>query len=93
MDGLADAAQTVDALYEASPIRRRSTKSEVGARRDALLAIVSAGKPMTVRLRAIVESAITMHLPHDQFDVLKAAEASEREHFMKIAEMLGGSPS
>src|SRR5499427_4932799 len=36
--------------YEASPIKRlRATKAEVEARRDALLDIIDAGKPMTVR--------------------------------------------
>lgn len=36
--------------YQASPIRRtRATKSEVDARRRALLEIVAAGRPMTVR--------------------------------------------
>jgi hypothetical protein len=38
------------AVYEASPIkRRRATKAEVEARREALLEIIEAGKPMTVR--------------------------------------------
>ena len=40
----------VDAIYPASPIKRqRSTKAEVDRRRDALLAIVAAMRPMTVR--------------------------------------------
>ena len=50
--------------YQASPIKRRSTKAEVEARREALLAIVDAGKPMTVRqvfyqatVRGLVEKA------------------------------------
>jgi hypothetical protein len=55
------------AAYEASPVkRRRSTKVEVEERRDALLAIIDAGKPMTVRqvfyqatVRGLVEKAET----------------------------------
>jgi hypothetical protein len=51
--------------YEASPIKRhRSTKAEVEARRAALLAIIDAGKPMTVRqvfyqatVRGLIEKA------------------------------------
>jgi len=51
------------AAYEASHIKRtRSTKAEVKARREALLDIIDAGKPMTVRqvfyqatVRGIVE--------------------------------------
>src|SRR5262249_55045461 len=36
--------------YQASPIRRtRATKAEVEARREALLDIIEAGRPMTVR--------------------------------------------
>jgi len=39
-----------DAVYEASPIKRhRSTRAEVRARRVALLDIISAMRPMTVR--------------------------------------------
>jgi hypothetical protein len=53
--------------YQASPITRiRSTKAEVEARREALLAIIDAGRPMTVRqvfyqatVRGIVEKAET----------------------------------
>jgi hypothetical protein len=56
---------TVSSLYQASPIRRiRATKAEVEARREALLDIVEAGRPMTVRqvfyqatVRALVEKA------------------------------------
>src|SRR5262245_27858400 len=37
-------------LYQASPIRRtRATKAEVAARREALLDIIEAGRPMKVR--------------------------------------------
>jgi hypothetical protein len=51
--------------YQASQIKRtRSTKAEVEARREALFAIVDAGKPMTVRqvfyqatVRGLVEKA------------------------------------
>lgn len=42
------------------------------------------------QLRAIVGQAIERHLPSEQWRVLKAAEQSERDHFMKIAQMLGG---
>ena len=36
--------------YQASPIRRtRATKAEVEARREALLDIIEASRPMTVR--------------------------------------------
>jgi hypothetical protein len=53
--------------YQARPIKRfRSTKVEVEARREALLAIIDAGRPMTVRqvfyqatVRGIVEKAET----------------------------------
>jgi hypothetical protein len=53
--------------YRASRIKRvRSTKAEVEARREALLAIIDAGKPMTVRqvfyqatVRGLVEKAET----------------------------------
>ena len=37
------------AVYQASHIKRRSTRAEVEARRNALLAIVAAMHPMTVR--------------------------------------------
>jgi len=37
-------------VYQASPIKRtRATKAEVEARREALLDIIEAGRPMTVR--------------------------------------------
>jgi hypothetical protein len=40
--------------YQASHIKRgRSTKAEVEARREALFAIIDAGKPMTVQRRCI----------------------------------------
>src|SRR5262245_14722074 len=53
------------AAYETSPIKRhRSTKAEVEERREALLAIIDEGKPMTVRqvfyqatVRGLVEKA------------------------------------
>ncbi len=41
-------------------------------------------------LREVVEQAIQAHLPEHQFQVLKAAEESERQHFMKVANMLCG---
>lgn len=41
---------TIAENYLASPIRRqRASKAEVEARREALFAIVAAGRPMTVR--------------------------------------------
>ena len=54
-------------VYQASPIKRvRSTRAEVEARRKALLTIIEAGKPMTVRqvfyqatVQGIVEKAET----------------------------------
>lgn len=53
------------AAYQASPIKRiRATKAEVEERREALLAIIDAGRPMTVRqvfyqatVRGLVEKA------------------------------------
>ena len=56
---------SVDQVYQASPIKRgRSTKVEVEARREALLDIIEAGEPMTVRqvfyqatVRGLVEKA------------------------------------
>src|SRR6516162_3492677 len=46
----ATAANQQVALYQTSPIKRhRSTKAEVEARREALLAIIDDGRPMTVR--------------------------------------------
>jgi hypothetical protein len=41
---------TASSVYRASPIRRvRATKAEIKARREALLDIIDAGRPMTVR--------------------------------------------
>ncbi len=40
-------------------------------------------------LRALVEAAINRHLPQDQLEVLQAAEASERAHFMEMAALFG----
>jgi hypothetical protein len=56
---------TASPVYQASPIRRtRATKAEVEARREALLDIIEAGRPMTVRqvfyqatVRGLVEKA------------------------------------
>ena len=61
----ATAANQQVALYQTSPIKRhRSTKAEVEERREALLAIIDDGKPMTVRqvfyqatVRGLVEKA------------------------------------
>jgi len=58
---------TASPVYQATPIRRtRATKAEVEARREALLDIIAAGRPMTVRqvfyqatVRGIVEKAET----------------------------------
>src|SRR5262249_21662214 len=60
-----DDVMTVAPVYQASPIRRiRATKAEVAARREALLDIIEAGRPMTVRqvfyqatVRGLVEKA------------------------------------
>jgi hypothetical protein len=41
---------TVSPVYEASPIKRtRSTRAEVEGRREVLLAIIEAARPMTIR--------------------------------------------
>jgi len=56
---------TAAPVYQASPIKRaRATKAEVAARREALLDIIEAGRPMTVRqvfyqatVRGLVEKA------------------------------------
>jgi hypothetical protein len=58
-------AMTTSPVYQASPIRRtRATKAEVETRREALLDIIEAGRPMTVRqvfyqatVRGLVEKA------------------------------------
>src|SRR5262245_60407040 len=43
-------AMTASPGYQTSPIERtRATKAEVEARREALLDIIAAGRPMTVR--------------------------------------------
>ncbi|WP_363347423.1 hypothetical protein [Methylocystis echinoides] len=42
-------------------------------------------------LRELVREAIERHLPADELAVLKAAEESEREHFMELAAMLAGN--
>jgi hypothetical protein len=62
-----DRSKVKPGVYQASPIKRiRSTKAEVEARREALLAIIDDGRPMTVRqvfyqatVRGIVEKAET----------------------------------
>jgi hypothetical protein len=36
------------------------------------------------QLRALVQEAIERHLPQDQFEVLKAAEESEREIISRL---------
>jgi hypothetical protein len=43
------------------------------------------------RLRRLVEQAIERHLPAEQFDVLKVAEASERDLLLNIVENLCAS--
>ena len=41
---------TASLVYQTSPIKRtRATKAEVAVRREALLDIIEAGRPMTVR--------------------------------------------
>jgi hypothetical protein len=48
---------TAALVYQASPIRRtRATKAEVEARREALLDIIEAGRPMTVRGAAAADA-------------------------------------
>jgi hypothetical protein len=62
-----DRSKVKPGVYQASPTKRsRSTKAEVEARREALLAIIDDGRPMTVRqvfyqatVRGIVEKAET----------------------------------
>ena len=62
---------TASPVYQASPIRRtRATKAEVEARREALLDIIEAGRPI--------------HLPAEQFEALKAAESSERDIITRL---------
>jgi hypothetical protein len=58
--------ERVGRVYRARSTNRRATKAEVEARRKALLGIIAAGKPMTVRqvfyqatVRGIVEKAET----------------------------------
>lgn len=64
MSDLPDDEKTAAHVYQASPTKRRSTKAEVEARREALYAIIEAGEPMTVRqvfyqatVRGLVEKA------------------------------------
>jgi len=72
------------ASYETSPIKRqRATKAEVEDRREALLAIIEDGKPMTVRqvfyqatVRGIVEEAETGY-DKVQTDLTRMRQASE----------------
>ena len=63
MTGIA-IGEAASPVYQASHIKRRSTRAEVEARRNALLAIVAAMHPMTVRqafyqatVRGIVEKS------------------------------------
>ena len=41
-------------------------------------------------LRNIVETAINNHLPEEELNILLEAEASEKEHFERMAEMFSG---
>jgi hypothetical protein len=43
------------------------------------------------RLRGNVAAAIERHMPPRQFEVLKAAEQSEREYLTDLVEMMGGA--
>ena len=53
-------------LYQASPIKRlRSTKAEVEQRRAALLEIVAAQKPMTVR-QVFYQATVARHRREDR---------------------------
>jgi hypothetical protein len=45
------------------------------------------------RLRDLVERAIQRHLPPEQFNVLKAAEASERQLINGLVGMIAGEAS
>lgn len=55
-----------DIVYEASPIRRaRATREQVEARRAALLNIVSAGRPMTVR-QVFYQAAVREIVPKSE---------------------------
>jgi hypothetical protein len=45
------------------------------------------------RLRRLVQDAIEQHLPPEQFEVLKAAEASEREPIAGLLANLSVGPS
>ena len=68
--------------------RRRPTAGE-GLRRDL-------GRADAIRpddLRDLVEEAIQRHLPPEQFKVLKAAEASERQLLEGLVGMIGGQLS
>jgi len=42
------------------------------------------------RLRALVRAAIEQHLPAEQYEVLKAAEQSEREGLIALANAVRG---
>jgi hypothetical protein len=44
------------------------------------------------RLRNLIQDAIGQHLPHHQYQVLKAAEQSERATIMSWARSVGGEP-
>jgi hypothetical protein len=44
------------------------------------------------QLRELVRSAIERHLPRRQFDILKEAEASEREIIMRLVNGMEGAP-
>ncbi len=81
-------------MYRASHItrRQRGTRAQITARREGLLRIVAAIRPITSvgdrsveldaiepdALRNLVREVIARHLPQDQLRVLMAAEESER---------------
>jgi hypothetical protein len=63
--------------------RHRPSKSEVVHRRSDLFA----------SLRSLVQGAIERHLPAEQFEVLKAAEASERDLIASLVANLSAGES
>jgi hypothetical protein len=63
---------------------RPTKKSDTRAKRfDSDLSVELDAIPPD-RMRALVEEAINRHLPQDQFEVLKAAEESEREIISRL---------
>ncbi len=61
--------------------RAKNFRSEISVELDAI---------PPAYLREIVDTAINWHMPKDQLEVLRVAEASERDYFQKIAATLTG---